>query len=108
MTNALTNQEIAKTIIDQIKAFDKWALMGWGAKNYLCVKNGLAFQINTPKLSNGWVNIELDLALDLYNLSFYNNRKKKVSEVKGVFFDELVRTIDLHIEKEDYQKRIVY
>jgi hypothetical protein len=64
------------------------------------------FQINTPRISNGWVKIVLNIGEDLYDLEFFNNRKKLLSSAKGIFFDELINTIDFNIEKEEYYKRL--
>ena|SRR3972149_8865439 len=93
-------------ILGQLKALDRNALISWGSKHFMYVKNGLAFQINTPRINNGWVSIVLNEAQDLYEISFYNSRKKLLNEVKEVFVDELVYTIDNNIENEEYVKRV--
>lgn len=106
MENLKNSNEIARIILNQLKGIDKMALMSWGSKKFQVVENGLRFQVNTPKISNGWVEIILNKSEDLYNINIYNNRLKKLSESKGVFFDELIYKIDSNIENKEYLNQV--
>lgn len=100
------SKEIAKTILNQIKGLSPYALMSWGSQKYTLVENGLKFQINTPKISKGWIEIILDISQDLYKINTYNNRKRLLESKEGVFFDELVYHIDLMVENPEYISQI--
>jgi hypothetical protein len=100
------SKEIANTILNQLKCLGTMALMSWGSRKYSVVHNGLKFQINTPRISYGWVEIILDLGSDTYNLNFYNSRMKLLSQSKEIYVDELISIIDKNIENEKYINQI--
>jgi hypothetical protein len=90
--------EIAKTILEQIKFGDKWALMAYGACNYVALpetkefQGGLQFQVNGLK-HKGIVRIQLKW-IDTYTISFYNKKGDIVNEVEDVYCDILVDVLD--------------
>lgn len=90
--------QIAKTILDQIKYFDRSALLAWGAKNFLAMpeskeySGGLRMTVNGLTFK-GIVIIELTWT-DEYVVSFINNNGELLKQDKGVFCDNLVQVID--------------
>lgn len=106
MNTITTNRtmEIAKTIMNQIKAIDYWALGAYGANTYASMSEdetrmgGLTFKVNGYN-HKGWVKIELTWS-DEYRIHFINRKRVNVKTVEGVYCDELVQVLDW-IEKED-------
>ena len=90
--------QIAQTIINQIKCSDRYALMAWGAKNFVALpeckefQGGVRFKVNGLTFK-GWVAVELTW-LDEYKVSFINSRAEVVKESNGVYCDMLVDIID--------------
>ncbi|WP_158729054.1 MULTISPECIES: hypothetical protein [unclassified Flavobacterium] len=90
--------EIAKTIIEQIKYADKWALMAYGSKNFLALpeskdfQGGLQFQVNGLK-HKGTVRIQLKW-IDTYTILFISKKGDTIKEVKDVYCDMLVDILD--------------
>ncbi len=95
--------EIAKTILEQIKCTDRWALGAWGANNYVGGKvdgenEGVKFKVSSTKTKRGtWVMITLDEGADLYNIKMYRILKTDVKydyELEGIYCDQLVEILD--------------
>ena len=90
--------DIAQTIINQIRYFDKMALMAWGATNMIAMpkskefQGGLRFKVNGLKF-RGYVMIMLHW-LDDYTISFLDNRGNEKKIVEGAYCDMLVDVID--------------
>ena len=90
--------EIAKTILEQIKYGDKWALMAYGAKNYIALpesaeyQGGLQFQVNGLK-HKGTVRVQLKW-IDTYTITFINKKGDAVKVVEDVYCDTLVDVLD--------------
>lgn len=90
--------EIAKTIIEQIKYADKWALMAYGSSNFLALpeskeyQGGLEFQVNGFH-HKGTVRIQLKW-IDTYTISFISKKGEVVKEVEDVYCDMLVDILD--------------
>lgn len=97
-TTESRTMEIAKTILEQIKYGDKWALGAWAAKNFAAVSEskefagGLEFQVNA-RYHSGWVTVKLRW-VDDYTISFINKKRETVKVVEGVYCEELVEIID--------------
>ena len=98
MTEATLNQQIAETILEQIKATNKWALASWGAKDFINADGALWF---SARGSNGrYIKIMVTLTpADLYHVQTGKlNRKtlefKHMADVDGVYGDQLVDVID--------------
>lgn len=93
----MTDMTVAKTILAQIKALDKWAIGAWGVKDLVGGENYLAFKTSGMVKWKGYVKIEYDYGADLYNIEFYRIRKMEVKvdkRVEGVYADMLVEIID--------------
>ena len=90
--------EIAKTILEQIKYGDKWALMAYGSRNFVALKEskefqgGLQFQVNGFK-HKGIVRVQLKW-IDTYTITFINEKGVTVKEVEDVYCDMLVDVLD--------------
>lgn len=81
----------------------------WGVCKFRALQGdeGVIFHTQGFKW-NGWVKIVYDLGADLFNIFYITNDGQTVKEQKGIYFDELVRTIDEEVEKtSDYEKRIM-
>lgn len=85
----------------------------WGISKWVALTNQtLAIRINARRL-NGIVCITLDEARDLYNITFFSNKRisevllnpsKKFEDIEGVYCDQLVEVIDNVIERiPEYQ-----
>ena len=90
--------EIARTILEQIKYGDKWALMAYGATNYIALQEtkdfqgGVKFKVNGLK-HKGTVMVQLKW-IDTYTITFVNNNGVTVKEVEDVYCDTLVDVLD--------------
>lgn len=88
---------VAKIILDQIKALDKWAMGSWGAKDLMNMGDGLKFKTSGMVKWKGYVYVKYDEGQDLYNVIFGRVRKlewKVDKQVDGVFVEDLVNVID--------------
>lgn len=106
------SREIAKTIIEQIKATDFWALGAWGARNYISlpeekkdfgtVLGGLQFDVSGRKLQRGGKVIVYLMSNDTYRVRVIKIHGSKITEVKTVnevYCDGLIEIIDNIIER---------
>jgi hypothetical protein len=90
--------EIARTILEQIKYGDKWALMAYGATNFIALQEtkdfqgGVKFKVNGLK-HKGTVMVKLKW-IDTYTIIFENNNGVAVKEVEDVYCDTLVDVLD--------------
>lgn len=90
--------EIARTIIEQIKYTDKWALMAYGSRNFIALseskdyQGGLQFQVNGFH-HNGLVRIQLKW-IDTYTITFISKKGEIVKEVEDVYCDMLIEILD--------------
>ncbi|WP_264521767.1 hypothetical protein [Flavobacterium sp. N1994] len=90
--------EIARTILEQIKFGDKWALMAYGASNYVALpeskeyQGGVKFQVNGLR-HKGNVLVQLKW-IDTYTVTFVNKNGVAVREVEDVYCDTLVDVLD--------------
>lgn len=100
MNSTKNNQtlEIAQTILNQIKYFDRVALMAWGATNMIAMpsskefQGGLRFRVNGLKF-RGFVMVMLRW-VDDYTISFLDSRGNEKKKVEGAYCDMLVDVID--------------
>lgn len=91
-------QEIAETILFQIRSADPYALMAYAATNAQpCSKDesyagGIEFNVNGFN-HKGKVKVMLTW-MDTYEVHFCDDAGKSVKTVQDVYFDELVKTLD--------------
>lgn len=109
----MTQLEIAKEIQSQIRAFDPFAFMAWGSKNFHALPaqkdgekyqlGGLQFSVNGAKLK-GIVCVKL-MACDTYTVDFYGGYSSKLKarvlkkSIPDVYCDSLMSIIDQTIER---------
>jgi hypothetical protein len=104
-------QEIAKTIIQQIKATDYWALGAWGYRNPVALREGqekhgyilggIQFDVSGKKLPRGGKVLVYLMGDDTYTVRVVRIHGTKVNEIKlveQVYCDDLMRIIDQIIE----------
>lgn len=90
--------EIARTILEQIRYGDKWALMAYGATNFIALQEtkdfqgGVKFKVNGLK-HKGTVMVQLKW-IDTYTITFLNNNGDTAKEVEDVYCDTLVDVLD--------------
>lgn len=91
---------VAKIILGQIKALDKWALGAWGAKDLVAMNDGLKFKTSGMVRWKGYVYVKYDEGQDLYNVIFGRIRKyewKVDKQVDGVYVEDLVEVINSQV-----------
>jgi len=104
---------IATTIIDQIKATDRSAIMAWGTRNLTIMpagstpdggyqRGGVQFKVNGGKLGHGIVKVRL-MANDTYMVETGKVRMgqwKPQGKRDDVYADNLMETIDHMVERD--------
>ena len=94
--------EMAKYIMSILRA-QVVILWSWGFQNPIAVENGLCFKVQGFKF-RGVVKVKYDEGSDLFDVSYIKSGKV-IKTMEGIFFDELVSTIDEYVEKtSDYEK----
>ena len=94
--------------IMQILSTKPNVVMSWGVCKFRALQGdeGVMFHVQGFKF-NGWVKCVYDLGADLFNIFYIDNKGETQKIQKGVFFDELVDTIDREVEKvENYNQRV--
>jgi hypothetical protein len=92
-------QQIAKTILSQIKMGDAWFLPAIGAKNLIAMPESKDFAGGLRFACNG-LNSKVKYAVimlrwvDTYTVSFLNKKGDVVKTCEDVYCDELVQTLD--------------
>jgi len=88
----MVNKEVARTIMGQL---GNKTLKMLGAYQFVALKNGVKFRIRGSRKIN-LIKITLN-PMDTYDIEFWRIRGtsfKKVSEVKGIYFDQLHQVIE--------------
>lgn len=89
---------IAKTIIQQIKAQDPYALMAYGSSHFAALSSndqrlgGLEFQVS-GLVFVGCCKIELTF-MDTYRVLFINRKREVVKVVEECYVDQLIEILD--------------
>jgi hypothetical protein len=95
----LTESTVAKTILKQINAIDKWALQSWGAKNYVSSDKSIQFDVRGSKF-RGRVIITYDRGPDTYVVELGQVKNldwKQKYMMKNIFAQDLVNVLDQQI-----------
>ena len=82
--------------------------MSWGISKFRALQGdeGVMFHVQGFKF-NGWVKCVYDLGADLFNIFYIDNNGETQKIQKGIYFDELVDTIDREVEKvANYNQRV--
>ncbi len=105
-SNQAAEQQIAQTIIQQIRATDRYAMGAWGTRELMSLdetskrSGGLQFRVSGSKL-RGKISIELN-HLDTYNVTAYrlrNHEAHVVSQVTDIYCDQLMSIVDGMVER---------
>ena len=93
----MANLDIAKEILNQLKTLGMVKMMSWGTHNIQGGRDFLIFNVQGHHLK-GKVKIILD-PMDVYNIEFYKLRTTEpFKRINGIYFDNLVDTIDKVVE----------
>jgi mRNA-degrading endonuclease HigB of HigAB toxin-antitoxin module len=95
----LTESKVAKTILKQINAIDKFALPSWGAKNYVSSNDSIQFDVRGSKF-RGRVIITYDKRSDNYIIELGQVRGmdwKQKYMMKSIFAQDLVNVLDQQV-----------
>lgn len=99
------NVKIADYIFSILK-YQPTILMSWGFQYPEVVKLGLRFRVN-GFLHKGIVEILYNEGADLFDVYLINEDGTLKELIDGVYFDQLVDTIDDHVEMvENYNQRV--
>lgn len=106
----MTSVEIANTILDQIRATDRFALWAWGAKDYIVINEGklgenfclggIQFRVSGMK-HKGAVLVRL-MANDTYTVEIgkvWKGEWKSKGVAENVYCDNLMEMIDEMVER---------
>ena len=94
--------------IMQILSTKPNVVMSWGVCKFKALQGdeGVMFHVQGFKF-NGWVKCVYDLGADLFNIFYIDNKGETQKIQKGIYFDELVDTIDREVEKvANYNQRV--
>ncbi|MBU8732484.1 hypothetical protein KM915_20770 [Cytobacillus oceanisediminis] len=95
---------IGQTIINQIIALDRYALMAWGVTEISYFEDGVQFRIHTTKYQdNEQVKITLNHS-DTYDIEVIRvegNKIIKLDELNDIYNDMLVECLDSLIEMKE-------
>lgn len=81
-------------------------LMSWGFTLPAVIKQGLRFSVS-GFLLKGTVVVIYNGGSDLFDLTFYNEDSSVRNTLEGIYFDELLSTIDDQVEHvENYNERV--
>ena len=96
----MSNTQVAKTILSQIKSLDSRAMWAWGAKDLIAMPDGLKFKTSGLCRWKGYVYVKYNQGTDLYDIQFFRLRKMEVKmdyETTDIFCDKLVDVIDSQV-----------
>ena len=81
-------------------------LMSWGFESPVVVKLGLQFKVNGFK-HKGLVRILYNEGADLFDIELLDSDMNVIESLAGIYFDQLVDTIDEHVERvKNYNERV--
>ena len=95
---------MAKYILSIIKT-QLMVVYSWGFNHPVAIENGIRFKVQGFKFK-GTVEVVYNEGWDLFDVRFIKSGKV-IDTIEGIYFDALVETIDLYVEKtDDYKKRV--
>ena len=100
-------ENMAKYILRILKS-QLMVMLSWGVSDMRALKKneGIIFHVRGMKFV-GWVKIVYNEGKDLFNIFYMDNDMQTQKIQKGIFFDELVNTIDYEVEKtENYEQDV--
>ena len=99
--------EMAKYILSILRS-QLMVMLSWGVSDFRALPNneGLIFHVKGFKFI-GWIKVVYDEGSDLFNIFYMDNDMQTQKIQQRIFFDELVRNIDLEIERtKDYENDV--
>ena len=99
--------EMAKYILSILRS-QLMVMLSWGVSDFRALPNneGLIFHVKGFKFI-GWIKVVYDEGSDLFNIFYMDNDMQTQIIQQHIFFDELVRNIDLEIERtKDYENDV--
>lgn len=81
-------------------------LMSWGFESPVVITLGLRFKVNGFK-HKGYVEVKYNEGADLFDIYLIGNENQVKETLEGIYFDELVDTIDEHVEHCDNYNEMV-
>lgn len=97
--------EMGKYIYSILKC-RKIYLMSWGFESPVVITLGLRFKVNGFK-HKGYVEVKYNEGADLFDIYLIGNENQVKETLEGIYFDELVDTIDEHVEHCDNYNEMV-
>lgn len=98
--------EMAKYILSILRT-QPMVVFSWGFHQPTAIENGLKFKVLGFK-HTGWVVITYNQGADLFDITLSDSNMNPKYEIGGVYFDELVNTIDYYVEKvDDYNQKVI-
>ena len=98
---------MAKYILSILRS-QLMVMLSWGVSDFRALPNneGLIFHVKGFKFI-GWIKVVYDEGSDLFNIFYMDNDMQTQIIQQHIFFDELVRNIDLEIERtKDYENDV--
>lgn len=94
--------------IMQILSTKPNVVMSWGVCKFRALQGDEGVMFHTQGFKwNGWVKVVFDQGADLFNIFYIDNKGETQKIQMGIYFDELVDTIDREVEKvENYNQRV--
>ena len=94
--------------IMQILSTKPNVVMSWGVCKFRALQGDEGVMFHTQGFKwNGWVKVVFNQGADLFNIFYIDNKGETQKIQKGIYFDEMVDTIDNEVEKTaDYEKRV--
>lgn len=78
----------------------------WGFHQPIPITDGLKFKVQGFKHS-GWVVIKYNEGTDLFDIALADSSGGVLRIIEDIYIDELIDTIDYHVERvDDYDKRV--
>lgn len=99
--------EMAKYILSILRS-QLMVMLSWGVSDFRALPNneGLIFHVK-GFMFIGWIKVVYDEGSDLFNIFYMDNDMQTQKIQQRIFFDELVRNIDLEIERtKDYENDV--
>lgn len=107
MNNEITQEDIdLGKYIYTVLISQPTILMSWGYQSPVVVKLGLRFKVNGFK-HKGYVEVKYNEGADLFDIYLIGNENQVKETLEGIYFDELVDTIDEHVEHcDNYNEKV--
>lgn len=97
--------EMANYILSILKT-NIGIVWSWGFHQPISIPDGIKFKVQGFKYTS-WVVIMYNEGTDLFDVNLTNLSGGVVQQIEGIYFDELIDTIDFYVERvDDYDNRV--